>query len=251
MKNLHNKYNNDGHIIIKNFLKKNNQFKKISIKLDNEINKMLKNININKYGGSLIGNINVYPGSFGKKIFKILQLKGLSKILKECTGKQLDNFDIFYGGNLNLSKKHGQHFHTDGNFNDNMIIITIATSDVSLNSGPTEIVLKSHKKEISYLKFLFSKKNKKKLTLSFGDLLIRQHSLWHRGTINYSNKTRFQIAFMLFDKKRKFKQKIKTKKIYFLNNFFENDFLSRIKEFIYVYLSPIYIIYKIFNSKKN
>ena len=66
----------------------------------------------------------------------------------------LKNFDIFYGGNLNLPKRHKQHFHTDGNYDDKMIIVTIATSDVKAISGPTEIVLKSHTKKYSYLNFL-------------------------------------------------------------------------------------------------
>ena len=43
-----------------------------------------------------------------------------------------------------------------------MIIVTIATSDVKAISGPTEIVLKSHKKKYSYLNFLLSKKKKLK-----------------------------------------------------------------------------------------
>jgi ectoine hydroxylase-related dioxygenase (phytanoyl-CoA dioxygenase family) len=249
IKNLSKKYNDNGYLIVKNFLHNDKKFKYLSQQLNNDVHNKLSKININKYGGSLIGNLNVYPGIFGKKIFNVLKIKGLNKIVKECTGKELNNFDISYGGNLNLPKKYNQHFHTDGKFEEKMIIISVATSDVNLNSGPTEIILKSHKKKITYLEFLISKKNKKKLTLSFGDLLIRQHYLWHRGTVNYSNKARFQIAFMLFERKRKIKQKIKLKKLYFFNNFFGNTFLSRLKEFIYVYLRPMYIIYKILNIK--
>ena len=43
-----------------------------------------------------------------------------------------------------------------------MIIASLATSDICFNNGPTEIVLDNHKNEISYLKFLITKKKKKK-----------------------------------------------------------------------------------------
>ena len=39
-----------------------------------------------------------------------------------------------------------------------MILINVATSDVDLNSGPTEIVLKSHQTNLKYWKFLIQKK---------------------------------------------------------------------------------------------
>lgn len=249
MKNILAKnLNKDGYLLVKNFLANNKKFIKYSNEINFLIKKELKKVNIKNYGGSLIGNINVYPGYYGKKIFKLLEIAGLKKIIKNCTGMNLKNFDILYGGNLNLPKKHNQHFHTDGNYNDQMLIVSIATSDVKTVSGPTEIVLKSHKKKYSYLNFLLSKKKIKKLLLSKGDLLIRKHNLWHRGTINYSNKLRFQIAFMLFDKRRMFKKKVFKNRLYFVNNFFGNNLIGKFKEYIYVYLKPIYIIYKLFRS---
>ena len=97
--------------------------------------------------------------------FRVLKKKGLNKIVKNITGKGLNSFDILFGGNLSLPFKFNQHFHTDGNFNDKMILINVATSDVDLNSGPTEIVLKSHKKNLKYWKFLIQKKKFQKLKL--------------------------------------------------------------------------------------
>ena len=63
---------------------------------------------------------------------------------------KLEAYDILQGGNLALPFGHNQHFHTDGNFNDKMILVSVATSDVHFNSGPTEIVEKSHKKNLKY-----------------------------------------------------------------------------------------------------
>ena len=239
----------NGYFIIKNFLNKNKKFNNFSKEINKIIFKKVKKEKLSNYGGSIIGNINVYPGKYGKKIFQLLRNKGLDQVIKNCTGVNLENFNVSLGGNLSLPGKHNQHFHIDGGYFDKMLIVTIATSDTDINSGPTEIVLKSHKKNLTYLDFLLSKKNKTKLLLSRGDLLIRKHNLWHRGTINYTNKARFQIAFMFFEKKRKIKQKLFGDKLYFFNNFFDNTYLGKLKEFIYIYIKPIYVLYKLINSK--
>ena len=67
-----------------------------------------------------------------------------------------------------------------------MIIVNIATSNIELLNGPLEIIEKTHLNKISYWRFalriIFMKK--KKITLGFGDILIREHRLWNRGTKN-------------------------------------------------------------------
>ena len=248
MKFLKKKYQNDGFIKLRNFTSKDKKFQKISLNLNKELESAIKKTKLNKLGGYIIGNLNVYPGKYGFQILNILKKNGLNKIIKDITGKNLNSFDILFGGNLSLPYKFNQHFHTDGDFNDKMILINIATSDVSLNSGPTEIVLKSHQKNLKYWEFLFQKKKFKRLKLSFGDLLIRSHYLWHRGTINKSNKNRFLIAFLLFEKSRRMKQDQSKNSIKIYNNFFKNSLSGKLKEFIYVYLKLIFVIYKLIIS---
>ena len=238
----------NGYFIIKNFLNKNKKFNNFSKEINKIIFKKSKR-KIIKLWWKYYWQYKCLPGKYGKKIFQLLRNKGLDQVIKNCTGVNLENFNVSLGGNLSLPGKHNQHFHIDGGYFDKMLIVTIATSDTDINSGPTEIVLKSHKKNLTYLDFLLSKKNKTKLLLSRGDLLIRKHNLWHRGTINYTNKARFQIAFMFFEKKRKIKQKLFGDKLYFFNNFFDNTYLGKLKEFIYIYIKPIYVLYKLINSK--
>jgi len=86
--------------------------------------------------------------------------------------------------------------------------------------------------------------------MSTGDILIRKHNLWHRGTINNSNKPRFMIAFMFFDKKKKFiSNKIENNsKIIISNNFFESNKSGKIKEYIYCKLKFLFVFYKIIRS---
>ena len=60
-------FNKDGYLLAKNFLAKNKKFINYSNEINSLIQEKLKKVNIKNYGGSLIGNINVYPGNYGKK----------------------------------------------------------------------------------------------------------------------------------------------------------------------------------------
>ena len=59
-------------------------------------------------------------------------------------------------------------------------MMSISTEDINEINGPTEVCIGSHKK-CSILEIYFIKKNKKKILLNKGDIIIRKHSLWHRG----------------------------------------------------------------------
>jgi hypothetical protein len=245
------KFEKDGYIIIENFLN-STHFDNICNSLNKDLNIYCSENNLNKLGGSIIGNLNVFPGKYASLIYEELCKNCFLDIVEEISQKKKNELDILVGGNLALPNKHNQHFHTDGKFKDEMIMCSIATEDVLNQNGPTEIVLDSHRQDTTYWKFLLSKKEKRKLIIKKGDLLIRKHSIWHRGTQNKSNKPRFVIAFLIFDKKRKMISNLKSKEdLRVYNNFFGNNFYERVKEFLYVYFKIIFIIYKIILSLKK
>ena len=245
------KFEKDGYIIIKNFIN-SIHFDNICVSLNKDLNIYCYENNLNKLGGSIVGNLNVFPGKYTSLIYDELCKNGFLDLVEEISQKKKNELDILVGGNLALPNKHNQHFHTDGKFEDGMIMCSIATEDVTNENGPTEIILESHKQDIPYWKFLLSKKEKKKLTIKKGDLLIRKHSIWHRGTQNKSHKSRFVIAFLIFDKKRQMISNLKSKEdLRVYNNFFGNSFYERVKEFMYVYFKVIFVIYKIILSIKK
>ena len=250
LKKISSNFKKDGFIVLPNFINSKN-FDVICKNLDQDIKKSLKIYNIPKLGGSMMGNLNLYPGVYGKKIFNLIKKKNFLRIIEAITKNKIENFTISVGGNLSLPKKHNQNFHTDGNFNQKLLIASLATSDIDLNNGPTEITHDYHDKKTPYWKFLLSKKKKKMILLKKGDLFIRKHSLWHRGTKNHSDKFRFLLSFLIFEKNINSKSNInKSKKIIISSNFFGNTFLERVKEFIYVYLNFIYVLFKIYISIK-
>ena len=92
MQILKKKYQDNGFVKIKKFVSKDKKLKKLSYDLNNDLESAIKRTKINNIGGSIIGNLNVYPGKYGLEIFKILKRKGLDKIIKEITGKNINSF---------------------------------------------------------------------------------------------------------------------------------------------------------------
>ena len=88
--------------------------------------------------------------------------------------------------------------------------------------------------------------------LEKGDILIREHRLWHRGTSNKSLKNREMLGIMFLKTKTKTNQiqkKIDTLEIY--DNMYDASYKGKIKEFIFLYFKFILVLYKLINSLKK
>ena len=244
----------DNGYIIKNILSNNKDFIKITQNFKKELKEIINKNDFTHLGGYKSGNLNISPGNYGKEILIVLNKLNFENYFNFLTSDKIDNYQILYGGNLNLVKSKNQFFHTDGNWNPRMIVLNIATTKINLVNGPLEIVEKSHKKKLSYFKFVLKSSffKKKKIQLNFGDILIREHRLWHRGTRNFSNTHRemIGIAFLYNENKLERENKIK-EKLYLHSNIFGNSKREKLKEFIFVNFKFILFIYKIFLSIKK
>ena len=80
-----------------------------------------------------------------------------------------------------------------------------------------------------------------------GDIILRKHSLWHRGTINQTSNPRLLISFLFFEKDRNLKSNLdENSEVKIYENFFASNIKGKIKEFIYVKLGFLFAAYKIF-----
>ena len=245
--NLRESFYKDGYLIIPNFIK-NESFFKLSDELNLQIKKKIYNTDLTKIGGYKIGNLGLDAGQYASEIWELLLKQDIEKLILEILEKSLSEFTVRVSGNICFPNKGDQHFHTDGKYEERMYLMSVATEDITESTGPTEVVLNSHNKT-PYWKFLFKNKIKKKIILSKGDLIIRKHSTWHRGTKNLSDKPRFLIAFLLFPKDSKIKSNFnQNTEIEIFNNFFSSSSLGRFKELIYIKFKPIFLFYKLFRS---
>jgi len=244
------KFKDDGFITIPNFIKSDNEeFINISSQLETEVKIKYSKIDKRKFGGAIMGNLGVYPGKFGNKIYQICLDNRLNETVKKTLGRNISDFQIFFGGNLCLPNSSGQNFHIDGKFNSKLFIFSIATSKITYENGPTEIISGSHKKNIPYWKFILSRKHKVKIKLNIGDLIIRQHNLWHKGSSNKTQESRFLMSFFLFPKNVHVKESYEiTDDVKIYPNFFSATLLGKFKETIYTKLKIIYVFYSFFKS---
>ncbi len=243
-----NSFSTDGYIVLDTDLEHNYEFKLIVNDIYKHLNLKLKNTKLKKMGGYFMGNFGINQGPFGPKLYSMVFKDQFLKLFEILTGKQVKLFDIFYGGNLVMPKKGKQNFHIDGAFNKKMYLVSIATENISLTNGPTEICVGSHNEELKYWKFFFSKKKKKKLLLKKGQILIRKHNLWHRGTKNLSNTPRLLLSFILTPKVYNNKIDPMSSNLEILPNFFKKNLLGKFQEFSYVYLSGLHVLFKILIS---
>lgn len=239
----------EGYLVKKNVLNKNTNFIEISKNFKIELEKLFDTKYLKHLGGFKSGNLNIYPGKFGVDILNILNNHSFKEYLNFLIDDNIEKYQIIFGGNLNLPKSKNQFFHTDGKWEPRMIIVNIATTNIKLLNGPLEIIEKTHLNKHSYWKFVLKIvfMSKKKLTLDFGDILIREHRLWHRGTTNFSENNREMLGIM-FIKKQNNSEKLIDKNLYIKPNIFGDTFKERVKEYLFIYFKPILFLYKFFIS---
>mgnify|MGYP006077493425 CR=1 len=256
MFNLDNKdidFFRDNGYLTKVVLEDNQHFNIFSNKFKKELDQ-IPLTELKKLGGYNAGNLNIDPGIIGNQLYKIIKDIKFEEFFYKIVGEKIDNYQITTGGNLNLPDSSFQDFHTDGFWAPRMFILNIATSKIDLNNGPMEVYEKSHQSFLPYWKFFFKKfsMKKKKILLNFGEILFREHRLWHRGTKNTTKKNRelLGIMFIRTDKNLiKDNQPISSnEKILIYANMFDETFKGKLKEFIYIYTKFIFQIYKMILS---
>ncbi len=241
-------FDKNGYVLLNTNLKGNLIFDKLCIEIESLLKKKIKTSNIKNLGGYIVGNLNINQGHFGPKLYSIIFKNKFKKYFQTLTLKKFSLFDIRHGGNLTLPKKGNQMFHIDGGYKSEMYLVSIATENITLDNGPTEVCIGSHIKPKTFDEFFFEKKIKKKLLMKRGQILIRKHNLWHRGTKNLSDKPRLLLSFIITLKNKKNKKNQVSPKFEIMRNSFRNNFIGRLHEIIYVKFKFIIIITKILVS---
>ena len=248
---LKNKFNRDGYIKIDTKIGYSQRFSFLSNKFDLLLKSELEKKNVKNLGGFIMGNLSLQQGYLGDLLFKLLFTPDFISKIEEVIENKLSNYDIFFGGNICLPNKGNQIFHTDGSYKKEMYLITVATQDITSENGATEICVGSNLKRINFWEFYFSQKKIIKLLMKKGDIFIRKHSLWHRGTKNNTKFPRLLITFALTPKKNFTQKLINTKKFVILPNFFKNNLKERIFEIFYTYLPILVVTNKLLKQKIN
>ena len=152
-------------------------------------------------GGAYAGHVNIGLGKKWEPIFA-----SICEIVFNETGVELESEYslISAGANLNLPNSFNQRFHTDGDYTLDNLIIHFYIGDVCEANGPHELVPLSNKSFPTYANFIFGRLSGKLktscLTGKSGQIIIRYSNLWHRGTSNTSQESRYAGTFVMANK---------------------------------------------------
>lgn len=233
--------------ILKNTFTTNSDFDLFADNFKYELDNFILHNEIIHLGGYKVGNLNIDPGKYGDELLLMLKKNNFDQYFEHITNDKIENYNFLAGGNLNFPNSKYQFFHKDGNWKPRMIVVNIATSKINISNGPLQILEKSHIRDYPYWELFFKSffMKKKKLILNKGDVLIREHRLWHRGTSNNSKNIREMISLMFIKKPNKLNfKKNQNKNLTLLSNVFGQSLYEKFKEYIFIYFKFIFFIYK-------
>ena len=155
---------------------------------------------IRHVGGSIVGHLNFSFGSLLRENLDQILPGYLIEIAKEYL--KTDALRVVLGGNVNLPGSVNQRWHTDALHSDQFLLANIPLVDITNLNGPTEMLPRTHTKELKFAEFQRLRRNYPESVVSLsglkrGALHLRDARLWHRGTANRSQFIRSVITISL------------------------------------------------------
>ncbi len=200
-------------------------------------------------GGNISGHLNCFPGAESRFALEALEERGVVDLIKELYRKPMA---LRVSSNLNLPKSVAQHYHMDGVFAEDFMIVNVAVVDTDLVNGAIDVLPGTHKRFYEFWRYAIQQKYKlsTRLPLRAGDVLVRTSRLWHRGMPNNSTAPRPMLAFTFGEKVAPKSDPfgIKEGKIAFEPNWFRPDFLGRLRERTFVTAPITYSAYRFARS---
>jgi Phytanoyl-CoA dioxygenase (PhyH) len=134
-------------------------------------------------GGLITGHLNCFPGEGARALYP----------------KPFDG--PFVGCNLNLPGSVAQHYHVDGTFLGQFLVVNVALVDTDLVNGAIDVLPGTHREYYPFWRLVLERKARltTRLPLRQGDVLVRTSTLWHRGMPNLSKVPRPMVAFTFGD----------------------------------------------------
>ena len=193
---------------------------------------------ISQLGGFIAGHLNFNEQKIARKIYSTLVDEQLEKFIKKYLNTPF--LKIRSNANLNFPDSKFQHWHFDGCYKNNFLILNIPIIPITYLNGPTEIYLRSQNNTPNIRKFIgnYNKSMIHNSIISRDECTLRDSRLWHRGTPNKSNDVRPMLAFIFerSDKDNNYLNTPSDDNSYIYNNMYNSSFIGNIKEYLLVYL---------------
>ena len=202
-------------------------------------------------GGTISGHLNCVPGEAARSPYDALKAHGIVDLLPQLAPTAFGPMRV--GCNVNLPGSVAQHYHMDGIFLEDFLIVNVAVVDTDLVNGAIDVAPGTQKRFYKYCDFAMGRvyNLSKRLPLAQGDVLVRTSKLWHRGMPNKASVPRPMLAYTFGEKGVRegdaFRES-KDGKILFDPNWFKPTRLGRLREKTFVAAPITYAAYRFVTS---
>lgn len=242
-------YAENGYVIFKNVVSKD-KLAHVQKRILEEFESQKQSGALFAGGGTLSGHINCYPGEEARAIYDELMQYGIIDVVKAMSPKavRLPNA----GCNLNLPHSVAQHYHVDGTFTGDFMIVNVAVVDTDLSNGAIDLLPGTQKRFYKFWQYAVQRLYRRttRLPMKQGDVLIRTNRTWHRGMPNYTNVGRPMLAFTWEDGGSTVDDPFHRDggKIAFRQNWYRSSKLGRLRERTFVTAPITYSAYRFVRS---
>jgi Phytanoyl-CoA dioxygenase (PhyH) len=192
-------FERDGFVVIKDVVPKD-QLASLRLRLLDELDRSQRAGALFAGGGAISGHLNCFPGEGSRFAYDALSERGIVELTKTLAPTAFGNLRV--GCNMNLPGSTAQHYHMDGIFTEDFMIVNVAVVDTDLVNGAIDLVPGTQKKFYRFCEFAAGRvdRGSTRMPLEQGDVLIRTSRLWHRGMPNKASIPRPMLAFTFGEK---------------------------------------------------
>lgn len=200
-------------------------------------------------GGQISGHLNCFPGEGARFALTALEERGVIALVRQLYDKPMP---LRVSCNFNMPGSVAQHYHMDGVFVEDFMIANIAVVDTDLVNGAIDVLPGTHARFYEFWRYAAERRYRTttRLLLEQGDVLVRTSRLWHRGMPNRSATARPMLAFTFGEKVAPSGDPFlfNDGKIKFDPNWFQPNFLGRLRERTFVTAPITYSAYRFVRS---
>jgi hypothetical protein len=241
-------FDNDGYVVLRNVVSKH-KLSEFRERLMEEFERSKASGALFAGGGNISGHLNCFPGEASRFVYDELDAYGVFELVKRLYGGKIAPR---VGLNLNLPKSVAQHYHMDGTFTEDFIIVNVAVVDTDLVNGAIDVLPGTHKRFYKFWRYALERRYKgtKRLPLSQGDVLVRTSRLWHRGMPNNSQAPRPMLAVTIGELCAPVGDPFQTNggKVQFEPNWYKTNLLGQLRERAFVAAPITYSAYRFVRS---
>jgi ectoine hydroxylase-related dioxygenase (phytanoyl-CoA dioxygenase family) len=201
-----------------------------------------------KGGGSFSGHLNCYPGDGARFVLDEIRAAGIVEVVRMVNAAWADRIRATL--NFNLPGSVAQHYHMDGLYLEDFLVVNTAVVDTDLVNGAIDVLPGTHSRFYKFWQYALKRKYRltTRLEMKAGDVLIRRSTLWHRGMPNHSGSPRPLMSLTFGEKSAPEGDPFADPQPSFYPNWYSTSTLGRVRERVFVKAPITYSAYRFVRS---